>query len=56
MWVFGQMLPLEGFRRGTDFELEVTLRDAKTGLTRTQKIPFTVIKEGAAAPAAAPKK
>ena len=56
MWVFGQMLPLEGFRRGTDFELEVTLRDAKTGLTRTQKIPFNVMKEGAAAPAAAPKK
>ncbi len=56
MWVFGQVLPLEGFRRGAEFELEVTLRDAKTGLTRTQKIPFTVVKEDAAAPAAAPKK
>ncbi len=55
MWVFGQVLPLEGFRRGTQFELEVTLRDAKTGVTRTQKIPFTVVKENAAAPAAAPK-
>lgn len=56
LWVFGQVLPLEGFRRGADFELEVTLRDAKTGLTRSQKIPFTVSKEDAAAPAAAPKK
>ncbi len=56
VWVFGQMLPLEGFRRGAAFELEVTLRDAKTGLTRSQKIPFTVIKEDAAAPAAASKK
>jgi GWxTD domain-containing protein len=56
LWVFGQMLPLEGFRRGADFELEVTMRDAKTGLTRSQKIPFTVVKGDAAAPAAAPKK
>jgi GWxTD domain-containing protein len=50
-WVFGQVLPLSGFRRGTLFEIEVNLRDAKTGLTRTQKIPFMVIKEEPAAPA-----
>ena len=56
IWVFGQTLPLSGFRRGTEFELEVALRDAKTGLTRTQRIPFTVVKEDAAAPAAAPAK
>ena len=56
VWVFGQILPLDGFRRGAEFDLEVTLRDAKTGLTRTQKIPFTVLKEEAPAPAAAPKK
>jgi hypothetical protein len=53
-WVFGQVLPLSGFRRGTEFELEVSLRDAKTGVTRAQKIPFTVIKEAPAPPAAAP--
>ncbi len=55
IWVFGQQLPLGGFRRGTEFELEVTLRDAKSGVERSQKIPFTVIKEDAApaAPAAA---
>jgi GWxTD domain-containing protein len=53
-WVFGQVLPLSGFRRGMEFELEVTLRDAKSGLTRTQKIPFTVVKEEPATPAAAP--
>jgi hypothetical protein len=42
-----------------DFELEVTLRDAKTGVQRTQKIPFTVVKDepvaAAPAPAAPPK-
>lgn len=55
IWVFGQILPLSGFRRGTEFELGVTLKDVKTGLTRAGKIPFTVIKEdAAAAPAAAP--
>ena len=53
-WVYGQVLPLSGFRRGVDFELEVTLRDSKTGVKRTQKIPFTVIKQEPAAPAAAP--
>ena len=55
VWVFGQILPLEGFRRGTDFEVEVSLRDAKTGLTRSQRIPFTVAKD-VATPTEAPKK
>jgi len=54
MWAFGQVLPLAGFRRGVEFELEVNLRDAKTGLTRTQKIPFTVVKEEPATPTATP--
>jgi len=55
IWVFGQILPLSGFRRGTDFALEVTMRDVKTGLTRKGRIPFFVVKEdAAAAPAAAP--
>lgn len=54
IWVFGQVLPLSGFRRGVEFELEVSLRDAKHGFTRTQKIPFTVVKDEPAAPAAAP--
>jgi GWxTD domain-containing protein len=59
IWAFGQQLPLSGFHRGMDFELEVTLRDAKTGVQRTQKIPFTVVKDepvaAAPAPAAPPK-
>jgi hypothetical protein len=54
VWVFGQLLPLSGFRRGVEFELEVSLRDPKTGVTRTNRIPFTVVKEEPAAPAAAP--
>jgi GWxTD domain-containing protein len=54
VWVFGQILPLDGFRRGTDFEIEVSLRDAKTGLTRSQRIPFTVAKD-VATPTEAPK-
>jgi len=53
-WVFGQVLPLSGFRRGAEFELEVSLRDAKSGVTRTQKIPFTVIKEEPGTPTASP--
>jgi GWxTD domain-containing protein len=56
LWVFGQMLPLDGFRRGAEFEIEVTMRDAKTGVTRSQRIPFTVVKTDSTAPAAAPKK
>ncbi len=59
LWVFGQGLPLAGFRRGTEFELEVTFRDTKDGVSSTAKIPFTVAKEEAApkapAPAAPPK-
>ncbi len=59
LWVFGQGLPLGSFRRGTEFELEVTFRDSKGGPSSTAKIPFTVVKEeakpAAPAPAAAPK-
>jgi hypothetical protein len=53
-WVFGQALPLSGFRPNTEFELEVSLRDKKSGVTRTQRIPFTVVKAGSANPAASP--
>jgi len=52
--VFGQVLPLSGFRRGVDFELAVTLHDPKTDVTRTTRIPFTVVKDEPAVPAAAP--
>ena len=59
LWVFGQGLPLATFRRGTEFELEVTFKDAKSGVSSTAKIPFTVVKEeskpAAPAPAAPPK-
>jgi GWxTD domain-containing protein len=54
IWVFGQVLPLSGFRRGVDFELAVTLHDPKTDVTRTTRIPFTVVKDEPAVPAAAP--
>ncbi len=53
VWIFGQMMPLSGFRRGVPFELEVTLKDAKAGLVRTGKIPFQVVKEPLAATGAA---
>jgi GWxTD domain-containing protein len=52
IWVFGQMLPLSGFHRGVAFELRVGLRDAKTGVTRTGTIPFTVVQEPIPTPAA----
>jgi hypothetical protein len=54
IWAFGQVLPLAGFRRGVAFDLEVNFRDVTSGFTRTQKIPFTVIKEEPAAPAVTP--
>ncbi len=54
IWVFGQLLPLSGFRREAPFEIRVNFRDDKSGLTRTGTIPLTVIKEAAAAPAATP--
>jgi GWxTD domain-containing protein len=54
IWVFGQLLPLSGFRRGVEFELEVSLRDPKSAVTRTTRIPFTVVKEEPAASAVTP--
>ncbi|MBZ5588416.1 MAG: GWxTD domain-containing protein [Acidobacteriia bacterium] len=54
LWVFGQRLPLSGFRRGTQFDIEVTLRDAKTGVSSSAKIPFTVVKDEQSAAAQTP--
>ena len=54
MWVFPQQLPMASFHRAKEFELEVTVRDAKAGVQRTQKIPFTVVKDESAAAAPAP--
>jgi GWxTD domain-containing protein len=54
IWVFGQMLPLSSFRRNTAFEIRVTLRDAKSGVSRPATIPFTVVKEEAPAPSGTP--
>jgi GWxTD domain-containing protein len=64
IWVFGQMLPLATFRRDVEFEIRVTFRDAKTGVSREARIPFTVMKEpeptpvgtSAAGPGATPTK
>jgi GWxTD domain-containing protein len=54
IWVFGQILPLTSFRSATEFELDVSMKDSKTGLTRTGTIPFFVVREPAAAAPAAP--
>ncbi len=51
-WMFGSGLPMSIFRKSGDYRLEVTLRDDKSGLTRTAKIPISVAVEAPAAPAA----
>ncbi|HUK13231.1 MAG TPA: GWxTD domain-containing protein [Thermoanaerobaculaceae bacterium] len=51
IWMFGSSLPLSGFRRGVDFELELTVRDSLANVARSVKIPFTIPKVAAAAPA-----
>jgi GWxTD domain-containing protein len=53
MWVFGGQIPLSGFRRGKQFELEVAFRDGKSGMTSVARIPLTVAKDET--PAAAPQ-
>jgi GWxTD domain-containing protein len=51
-WIFGRQIPLSGFHRGKQFELEVTFRDAKAGVASVAKIPLTVAKDVPAAPPA----
>jgi GWxTD domain-containing protein len=54
IWVFGQMLPLATFRPNVAFDIRVTLRDAKTGVSSAQMIPFTVMKPPVPTPAGTP--
>jgi GWxTD domain-containing protein len=50
LWMFGNGLPLEGFRKAGDYRLEVTLRDTITNVSRTTSIPVKIPAEPAAAP------
>jgi GWxTD domain-containing protein len=52
LWMFGNGLPLEGFRKAGEYRLAVTLRDTITNVSRTTMIPVTI--PAPTAPAAAP--
>lgn len=52
LWMFGNSLPINVFRKGGDYALEVTLRDLGSKVERTVKIPLKVEAAEAAAPAA----
>jgi len=47
VWMFGNALPLTGFRQAGSYVLEVTLRDAVTGVARSARIPLVIGSEGA---------
>jgi GWxTD domain-containing protein len=42
LWMFGNGLPLEGFRKAGTYRLELTLRDTVTNASRTTAIPLTI--------------
>jgi GWxTD domain-containing protein len=50
LWMFGNGLPLEGFRKPGEYSLELTLRDTVTNVSRTTSIPVRIQAEPAAAP------
>ena len=50
LWMFGNGLPLEGFRKAGEYRLELTLRDTVTNVSRTTAIPVKIPAEPAAAP------
>jgi GWxTD domain-containing protein len=54
IWMFGRQIPLSGFRKGSELQLEVTLRDTLTKATRTTRFPVNMAKDAAAPAAAAP--
>jgi GWxTD domain-containing protein len=54
IWVFGQILPLATFHPNVAFDIRVTFRDAKTGVSSAGMIPFTVMKPTAPTPAGTP--
>jgi len=49
LWMFGNGLPLEGFRKAGEYRLELTLRDTVTGVSRTTAIPVKIPAEPAPA-------
>ncbi len=54
LWMFGNGLPLEGFRKAGAYRLEITLRDTMTNASRTTTIPVTIPAQPAATPVATP--
>ena len=50
LWMFGNGLPLEGFRKPGEYRLDVTLRDTVTNASRTTSIPVRIPEQPAAAP------
>ncbi len=54
LWMFGNGLPLEGFRKAGDYRLVITLRDSITNASRTTTIPVKVAAPPAATPAVPP--
>jgi len=55
IWMFGSKgIPMGGFSRGKEFELELTVEDTLAKVSRSVRIPFTVPKPPAPAGAASP--
>jgi GWxTD domain-containing protein len=50
LWMFGNGLPLEGFRKAGEYTLDLTLRDTVTNVSRTTSIPVRIPAEPTAAP------
>ncbi|MBP1690005.1 MAG: peptidase BlaR1 [Deltaproteobacteria bacterium] len=50
LWMFGNGLPLEGFRKAGEYRLDVTLRDTVTDVSRTTAIPVRIPEQPAAPP------
>jgi GWxTD domain-containing protein len=51
LWMFGNGLPLEGFRKPGHYRLDLTLRDTVTNVSRTTPIPVTIPEAPPAPPA-----
>ncbi len=43
LWMFGNALPLSGFRKEGEYLLELTLRDTVSGASRAAKIPLHIV-------------
>jgi GWxTD domain-containing protein len=42
LWMFGNGLPLSVFRKSGEYELEITLRDARSNVQRSTRIPLVI--------------